>query len=131
MKRLLPLLVLIAIAAPGVFAQGTYTDTYSSDHVNVGVFGDFFRLNDGNINFLGLGARFGANVNPYVQLEAESNYDFRQEFSEVTNNGTGGTTVTNSNVRVLHFHVRPKVPDKPRAGSPFSYGEGRFHKLRL
>lgn len=108
MKRLLPLLLLIVVAAPGVFAQGTYTDTYSSDHVNVGVFGDFFRLNDGNINFLGLGARFGANVNPYVQLEAESNYDFRQEFSEVTNNGTGGTTITNSNVRVLHFMFGPK-----------------------
>lgn len=108
MKRLLPLLLLIAVAAPGVFAQGTYTDTYSSDHVNVGVFGNFFRLNDGNINFTGVGARFGANANPYVQIEVESAYDFRQEFGEVTSNGSGGVSIAKSNVRVLHFMVGPK-----------------------
>lgn len=108
MKRLLPLLLLIAVAAPGVFAQGTYTDTYSADHVNIGVFGNFFRLNDGNINFTGLGARFGVNANPYVQVEFESAYDFRQEFGEVTQNGEGGPTIVNSNVKVLHFMVGPK-----------------------
>lgn len=108
MKRFLPLLVLVLIAAPGVFAQGTYAESTPGDHGSVGVFGNFFRLNDGRLNFFGIGARAAVNITPYIPFEVESAYDFRQGYATTTNNGTGGGTITNSNVRVLHFMVGPK-----------------------
>jgi len=108
MKRFLPLLVLALAVAPGLFAQGTMS--YSEgEHAQVGVFGDFFRLNDANIDFAGLGARAGFNVNPYIQIEVQSTYDFRRAFTAATPNGTGGFTVTDSNLRVLHFMAGPKL----------------------
>jgi hypothetical protein len=99
MKRILPFLFLTFVAmAPAAVAQ---------DHVNVGAYGDFFRLNDANVNFGGLGGRVGVNVNPYVQLEGEMSYDFAQEFGEAFSNGAS-VTVVNSNVRVLHGLFGPK-----------------------
>jgi hypothetical protein len=126
MKRLLPLLVLILIAAPGLLAQGTYSYSSSGDHAEVGVFGNFFRLNDANIDFAGLGARLSINANPYIQLEAESAYDFRQAFTETTSNGVGGVTVTNSNVRVLHLMVGPKVQSNKGPVRLFLTAKGGF-----
>jgi hypothetical protein len=100
MKRVLLLLFLAATAmAPAALAQ---------DHVNIGAYGDFFRLNDENINFGGLGARAGVNVNPYVQIEAEMTYDFARSFGEVFSNG-GTINVVDSNVRALHGLVGPKI----------------------
>jgi len=126
MKRLLPLLLLVLIAAPGLFAQqGTYAESYN-DHGQVGVFGNFFRLNDGRINFLGIGARVGVNVTPYVPLEVESAYDFRQGFSSTTTNGTGTVTVTNSNLRVLHFMLGPKFQTNKGPVRLFVTAKGGF-----
>jgi hypothetical protein len=125
MKRFLPILVLVLAAAPGLFAQ-TSAYNLESDHVEVGVFGNFFRLNDGNINFLGLGARAGFNVNPYVQIEAESAYDFRQTFATTSTNGTGGVTVTNSNIRVLHFMLGPKFETSRHGVRLFITAKGGF-----
>ncbi len=108
MKYLLPLLALVVFAAPGVFAQGTYTNEYSPDHVNLGIFGNFFRLNDGNINFEGFGARFGANATPYVQIEVESSYDFTRSYTQEYSNG-GSVQFATSNLRILHVMAGPKV----------------------
>jgi hypothetical protein len=110
MKRFLPLVVLALFAAPGLFAQNpNYSYTTPGDHAEVGVFGNFFRLNDQNINFGGLGARVGFNATAYVQIEAESSYDFRRAFLESASNGEGGITIADSNLRVLHFLAGPKV----------------------
>jgi hypothetical protein len=108
MKRFLPLFILVLIAAPGVFAQATYTNVERGEHVNLGVFGNFFRLNDGSINFAGVGARASFNANPFIQIEAESAYDFAQTFATTSGTGTSATLVT-SNLRVLHFMVGPKL----------------------
>jgi hypothetical protein len=100
MKRILPFLLLaVAAMAPATFAQ---------DHAEVGAYGDFFRLNDANINFGGLGGRASFNLNPYVQLEAEMTYDFARAFGEAFSNGST-VTVVDSNVRLLHGLVGPKL----------------------
>lgn len=78
MKRILPLLFLsLLVIAPASFAQ-----EIMNDHVEIGAYGDFFRLNDANINFGGLGGRVSANMDRWVQLEAEMTYDFSQTFAE-------------------------------------------------
>jgi len=65
------------------------TSDYSNNHVEVGVFADYFRLSatDPDINFVGIGGRAGFNVHPNIQLEAEMAYDFKRNFTATTNNG--------------------------------------------
>lgn len=48
-----------AILLPVAFAQ-------DSDHVEIGVFANFFRLQASRTNMLGAGARLSVNLNPYV-----------------------------------------------------------------
>lgn len=72
---------------------------YANNHGELGVYGDLFRVKPagGNaVNFLGLGGRVGFNVNPYVALEAEMNYDFEKNYTTISNNGstTGVTSTT-------------------------------------
>jgi hypothetical protein len=72
---------------------------YTNNHGEIGVYGDLFRVkpkSGSGVNFLGLGGRVGFNVNPNVALEAEMNYDFEQNYTTVSNNGstTGVTSTT-------------------------------------
>src|SRR5258707_13140868 len=55
-----------------------------SDHIEVGVFADYFNLSrtSPHINYVGLGARAAFNVQSHVQIEAEMSYDFEREFHE-------------------------------------------------
>ena len=72
------------------------------DHVNVGVFGNYVRLNDGDLNLLGVGGRLSVNVFPYVQLEAESAYNFDQAFTQgFTNSSNGSVSIGRTDVRSL------------------------------
>src|SRR5947207_7855762 len=48
------------------------------DHGEIGAFFDYKRINDINLNQFGFGGRFGFNVHPNVELEAEGAYDFRR-----------------------------------------------------
>lgn len=112
MKRCLGLVVtaLFFTAAPIVMAQGM---SDHSDHVEVGVFADYFgfRATEPVKNFLGVGARVGFNMNRNVQLEAEMAYDFKRNFTNVcsTNNvDCIGSTTVNSSLRTLHGLVGPK-----------------------
>jgi len=78
--------------------------------MEVGVYGDLFRLN--STNFLGLGARVGVNVHPNLALEAEMNYDFERNYTSITvnNGGGGGTSSTyTSRVRPLTGLFGPKL----------------------
>ncbi len=63
MKRLPYLVVAALLCVPGLFAQEI------TDHVNVGVFGNYVRLNDGDLNLAGVGARLSFNIVPVVQFE--------------------------------------------------------------
>ncbi len=102
MKRI-AIMVVLLIAGVGTAAR-------AQDHVEVGAFADYFKLQDTGTNFAGLGARAAINVIKYAQLEAEMSYDFNQVFTEnFTNTGTGTITSQGSNIRVLHGMFGPKV----------------------
>lgn len=103
MKRIAIIVVVLAAIglAPAARAQ---------DHLEAGVFVDYFRLTLPQTNFVGLGGRFAVNLVKHVQVEAEMSYDFNKVFTEdFTNTGTGVITSTQSNIRVLHGLIGPKV----------------------
>jgi len=104
MKRSLGLfLASLFMAVPMVFAQE------HSDHVEVGVFADYFRFANAapERNFVGLGARAAFNVHRDIQLEGEMAYDFKRNF---TNTFTDGVTteLVNSQMHTLHGFFGPK-----------------------
>lgn len=110
MKRLLLLLVLVAFAVPTAFAQ-------EGDHVQAGIFANYFRESKTTTNFAGVGGRFGFSFFHGVKLEAETAYDFNQVFTEgFTNTSTGSVTLARSNLRVLHGMFGPKL----------AFGHGRI-----
>ena len=88
-----------------------------NEHVEVGVFANYFRMsrNDVNLNFLGLGGRAGFNVHRNVQLEAEMAYDFERAYNSEFRNGDNFQTVR-SKTRILHGLFGPK----------FQGGSGNF-----
>ena len=90
-------------AAPIVVAQE------HSDHVEVGVFADYFRLSDTTPvrNFVGVGGRAAFNIHRDVQLEAEMAYDFKRNYTTTYTNGVT-TTFVDSRFRTLHGLFGPK-----------------------
>jgi len=96
-------IIFILFAAPALMAQG------QSDHVEVGVFADYFRFSDvtPTQNFLGLGARAAFNIHPSVQLEAEMAYDFKRSFAQTFTDGVSTELVT-THFRTLHGFFGPK-----------------------
>lgn len=105
---------------PGVYAQ-------EFDHMQVGAYVDYFRLNETKSNFAGLGGRFGISVLPHTKLEAEMSYDFNQVFTEgFTNTSGGSVTFQNTGVRALHGLFGPKVELGHSAMRPFVELKGGF-----
>lgn len=88
-----------------------------NEHVEIGAFANYFRLNrnNTNVNFLGLGGRAGFNVSQNVQLEAEMAYDFEKAFTTDVQSGDTITAVR-TKTRILHGLFGPK----------FQTGSGNF-----
>jgi hypothetical protein len=99
MKRLVCLFILGGWLVPLASAQET-------EHIQVGVFADYFRLGQTDTNFGGLGARVGVVAYRSLKLEGEMSYDFDQAFTERDNTTL---TVRRSGMRVLHGEFGPKV----------------------
>lgn len=97
------------------------------DHINLGVYADYFRSNQTGTNMAGLGGRVGVKVLPHVKLEGEVAYDFNQVFTEGFSN-TGGGTVTfqNTGTRTLHGLFGPKLELGHSAFRPFLEVKGGF-----
>jgi hypothetical protein len=116
MNRCLGLIVIgmLFAAAPIMMAQE------HSDHVEVGVFADYFRLSDATPvrNFVGVGGRAAFNVHRDVQLEAEMAYDFKRNYTTTYTDGVT-TTFVDSRLRTLHGLFGPK----------FQTGSGPFRVL--
>ncbi len=91
------------LAAPAMFAQE------SANHVQVGVFADYFNLShtSPHINFVGVGGRAAFNVRSNVQIEAEMAYDFKRNFTTTFSDGVN-TQFVNSDLRTLHALFGPK-----------------------
>lgn len=119
MKRYLMIAGLaVLLAAPAsLLAQRTF------DHGEVEAYGDLFRIAPSSgtaTNYLGLGGRVGFNVAKYMALEAEMNYDFEKNYTNISvSGGTGGGTTTTytANVRPISGLFGPKF--QFGASSPF------------
>jgi hypothetical protein len=123
MKRVALLLFLAGWLVPLVSAQ---------DHVQVGAYADYFRLSQTKSNMAGLGGRVGFKAFPHVMLEGEMSYDFQQAFTEGFTNPSGGAiTFQNSNLKVLHGLVGPKIVAGHGAIRPFVTLKGGFVNFRL
>lgn len=102
MKRTLYLAIVLSLFAPGIFAQ-------SLDHINVGVYGNYFKLSDSDIDLAGAGARVSVRVFPMVQLEVESAYNFEAAYSQGFNDSNGTVTLARTHVRSLDGLFGPRV----------------------
>lgn len=123
MKRVALLLFLSGCLVPLAAAQ---------DHIQVGAYGDYFRLSQTNTNMAGLGGRAGFGFLPHVMVEAEINYDFEQAFTEgFTNTTGGGVTFVNSNLKVLHGLGGFKIVGGHHAITPFLTLKGGFVNFQL
>jgi hypothetical protein len=126
MKRGLLLVLLVVGLAPVSFAQ--------NDHVQVGVYADYFHFSQSKTNFAGVGARFGFHAYKPIMLEGEMSYDFNQVFTEgFTDIATVPPTVTiaRSNIRVLHGLFGPKLELGHRNFHPFLTVKGGFNHFFL
>jgi hypothetical protein len=114
------LLVACLLAAPKLWGQ-------ELDHFEVGGFGEYFRSNQTDTNFAGVGGRVGFAFLPHVKLEAEMSYDFNRVFTEgFTNTSGGSVSFANSNERVLHGLFGPKLLLGHGAIRPFLEVKGGF-----
>src|ERR1700680_3056849 len=104
MKRFLYLIVAFSFLTRVAFAQAR-----GSDHINVGVVGNFLRLSDSSIDLGGVGARVSVNVAPRFQLEAESSYNFESAFSSGFSDRNGTVSVSTSHLRSLDGLFGPKL----------------------
>jgi hypothetical protein len=91
----------------------------NANHVEIGIFGDYFRLGEtkgpslagtGATSFGGVGARVSINLSRRWQIEPEMNYDFAASFSEGFT-GPAGTIAgfSTSTLRILHGMIGPKI----------------------
>lgn len=125
MKRLLFLLFLVGSFVPLASAQ-------DGEHVQVGVFADYFRLSRTDNNFGGVGASVSFQAFREIRLEGEMSYDFNQTFTEsFTDTGTGSITFARTNLRTLHGEFGPRVNIGHHAIQPFVTLKGDFVDFRI
>jgi Outer membrane protein beta-barrel domain len=107
MKRIAILSALalcFAVIAPSASAQAKD----DKNHGNFGVYFDFTRIQDADLNMFGVGGRLGFNVRRHVVLEGEMAYDFERTKTQVVTVG-GITNTFRSNLRILHGLFGPKI----------------------
>jgi hypothetical protein len=113
MKRIALLVFLAGCFVPRASAQ-------ENEHLQVGVFADYFRPAQTDNNFGGVGARVSFASYKRLKFEAQMSYDFNQAFTEgFTNTGTGAVTLSRSGMRILHGEVGPKLDLGHGAIRPF------------
>ena len=103
----------MAVPSVSVMAQE------GGNHIEVGVFADYFNLSrtTPNINFVGVGGRAAFNVRDNVQIEAEMAYDFKRNFTTTFSDGIT-TQFVSTDLRPLHALFGPKIST---GGGPFRF----------
>lgn len=126
MKRIAFLLLFIGgWLVPGAFAQ-------DNEHVQVGVFADYFRLSATDSDLLGVGGRASFVVYKRVKLEGEMAYDFSRAFTEgFTDNSNGNVIFQRTDLRVLHGLFGPRINLGAHRIQPFVTAKGGFINFRL
>ncbi len=122
MKRVSLLLFFASWLVPVAAAQ---------DSLQVGAYGDYFRLTQTSTNMAGLGGRVGYKAFSHVMLEGEMNYDFDQAFTDHCVSTGCTVTVANSSLKVLHGLFGPKIVGGHGAIRPFLTLKGGFINFRL
>jgi hypothetical protein len=125
MKRVVFLLFLASCLVPLASAQ-------DGDHVELGVFADYFRLAQTDNNFGGVGALASFQVYKEIKLEGQTSYDFNQAFTErFTDTSTGSVTFARTHLRILHGEFGPKINIGHHAIQPFVTLKGGFVDFRI
>jgi hypothetical protein len=126
MKRAALLLLFITSwVVPGALAQ-------DNEHVQVGVFADYFRLSQTDTDLLGVGGRASFVAYKRLKFEAEMSYDFSRAFTEgFTDNSTGNVIVQRTNLRVIHGLFGPRINLGRHAVQPFVTAKGGLINFRL
>ena len=126
MKRVAFLLLFISgWAVPGAFAQ-------ENEHVQVGVFADYYRLSQTDTDLLGVGGRASFVAYKRLKLEAEMSYDFSRAFTEgFIDNSNGTLIVQRTNLRVIHGLFGPRINLGRHAIQPFITAKGGLVNFRL
>src|SRR5436309_2646451 len=94
MKRFAFILLLAGWLVPLASAQET-------EHIQAGIYADYFRLSQTHTNFGGVGARLGFIAYKSLKLEGEMSYDFTQAFTSGFETGSNGSvSIHRSNLRV-------------------------------
>jgi hypothetical protein len=126
MKRVVVLLLFITgWVVPSAFAQ-------DNEHVQVGVFADYFRLSQTDTDFLGVGGRASFVAYKRLKFEAEMSYDFSRPFTEgFIDDSTGTLIVQRTNMRVVHGLVGPRINLGRHAIQPFVTAKGGLINFRL
>jgi hypothetical protein len=101
------------------------------DHINVGVYGNFFRLADSGIDLGGVGARLSVSLMPRVQLEAESVYNFEAAYTQGFSDANGTVSVSRSHVRTLDGLFGPKIYTNKGPVRLFATAKGGFINFNL
>jgi hypothetical protein len=122
MKRVALLLFLAGWLVPLAKAQ---------DQIQVGAYGDYFRVTQTSTNMAGLGGRVGYKMLPYVMFEGEVSYDFEQGFIEHCTSVSCLGLVANSNLKVLHGLAGVKFIGSRHAIRPFITLKGGFINFQL
>jgi hypothetical protein len=128
MKGVAFLLSFVAVFVPGAHAQ-------DNEHVQVGVFADYYRVSQTDSDLLGVGGRASFLAFKRFKLEGEMAYDFGRAFTEnFTDNSFPGitrTTFQRTDLRVLHGLLGPRFNLGKHNIQPFVTVKGGFVNFRL
>jgi hypothetical protein len=125
MERLSFLLFVASCFVPLASAQ-------DGEHVQLGVFADYFRLAQTDNNFGGVGALASFQAFKEIKLEAQMSYDFNQTFTEgCTDTSTGTVTFSRTNLRILYGEFGPRINIGRHAIQPFITLKGGFVDFRI
>jgi hypothetical protein len=100
------------------------------EHIQLGVFADYFRLAQTDNNFSGVGALASFQAFKELKLEAQMSYDFNQTFTEGFT-GTGNVTFSHTNLRILHREFALRMNIGHHAIQPFVTLKGGFVDFRI
>ena len=104
MKRFVLSAVLVLCFASPSFVSA---QALKGDHVEVGAFADYFRVDRTNpsLNYAGVGGRVAFNLRPSAQIEGEMAYDFDRSYRNPFTN----VSIVPSKTHVLHGLFGPKL----------------------
>lgn len=120
----------LAVLAVSLF--DSRVNAQEHEHLQVGVFADYFNTSQTSTGSFGVGGRLAVPILWRLKLEGEMAYDFDRVFKEgFTDNGTGSISVQRTNMRILHGEFGPKLDLGHGRFHPFVFAKGGFVNYNL